>query len=37
MKVFRLFVSERGQIALLADANIIFAPHYRDKSLGNED
>ena len=33
----RLFVSERKQIALMADANWIFASLLRDKSLRNED
>ncbi len=31
----RLFVSERKQIALMADANLIFASPLRDKSLRN--
>ena len=33
----QLFVSERKQIALMADANLIFASPLRDKSLRNED
>ena len=32
-----LFVSEREQIALMADANLIFASPLRDKSLRNGD
>lgn len=31
----QLFVSERKQIALMADANLIFAPPLCDKSLRN--
>ncbi len=33
----RLFVSERKQIAFMADANLRFASHLRDKSLRNGD
>ena len=36
-KLSWLFVSERKQIALMADTNIKFASPLRDKSLRNED
>ena len=35
--ISRLFVSERKQIAMMADANLIFASPLRDKSLRNEE